>query len=230
LSTSPIIMWFRRDLRLSDHAALSAACDAGRPVIPVVIRDGAVDILGAAPKWRWGLGVGYLAASLEDKGSRLTLRSGDALEVLQALIRDTGAGSVYWTRLYDPDAVARDTAIKAALKDQGIEARSFGGHLMFEPWTVETKTGGYYKVFTPLWKSVKDRDVDAPLPAPARIPAPETWPETEALADWSLGAAMQRGAPIVLPHVQLGEGAAQSRLGAFIAHKVASYDQGRDLP
>jgi len=223
-------MWFRRDLRLSDHAALSAACDAGRPVIPVVIRDGAVDILGAAPKWRWGLGVGYLAASLEDKGSRLTLRSGDALEVLQALIRDTGAGSVYWTRLYDPDAVARDTAIKAALKDQGIEARSFGGHLMFEPWTVETKTGGYYKVFTPLWKSVKDRDVDAPLPAPARIPAPETWPETEALADWSLGAAMQRGAPIVLPHVQLGEGAAQSRLGAFIAHKVASYDQGRDLP
>lgn len=230
MSTSPIIMWFRRDLRLSDHAALSAACDAGRPVIPVVIRDGAVDILGAAPKWRWGLGVGYLAASLEDKGSRLTLRSGDALEVLQALIRDTGAGSVYWTRLYDPDAVARDTAIKAALKDQGIEARSFGGHLMFEPWTVETKTGGYYKVFTPLWKSVKDRDVDAPLPAPARIPAPETWPETEALADWSLGAAMQRGAPIVLPHVQLGEGAAQSRLGAFIAHKVASYDQGRDLP
>jgi deoxyribodipyrimidine photo-lyase len=230
LSTSPIIMWFRRDLRLSDHAALSAACDAGRPVIPVVIRDGAVDILGAAPKWRWGLGVGYLAASLDDKGSRLTLRSGDALEVLQALIRDTGAGSVYWTRLYDPDAVARDTAIKAALKDQGIEARSFGGHLMFEPWTVETKTGGYYKVFTPLWKSVKDRDVDAPLPAPARIPAPETWPETEALADWSLGAAMQRGAPIVLPHVQLGEGAAQSRLGAFIAHKVASYDQGRDLP
>ena len=230
MSISPIIMWFRRDLRLSDHAALSAACAAGQPVIPVVIRDGSVDILGAAPKWRWGLGVGYLATSLEDKGSRLTLRSGDALDVLQALIRDTGARSVYWTRLYDPDAVARDTAIKAALKDQGVEARSFGGHLMFEPWTVETKTGGYYKVFTPLWKSVKDRDVDAPLPAPARIAAPETWPETEALADWSLGAAMQRGAPIVLPHVQLGEGAAQSRLGAFIAHKVASYDQGRDLP
>ena len=36
---TPILMWFRRDLRLSDHAALSAACDSGRPVIPVFIHD-----------------------------------------------------------------------------------------------------------------------------------------------------------------------------------------------
>lgn len=223
-------MWFRRDLRLSDHAALSAACQTGRPVIPVVIRDASVDALGAAPKWRWGLGVGHLEASLADKGSRLIYRTGDALEVLRALIADTGAGAVYWSRLYDPEAIARDSAVKSALKQDSIEARSFGGHLMFEPWTVETKTGGYYKVYTPFWNMVKGRDVDAPLPTPAKIAAPDTWPASEALSDWALGSAMQRGADIVRPHVRLGEGAAQDRLGLFIADKVARYVEGRDLP
>ncbi|MFL4471232.1 deoxyribodipyrimidine photo-lyase [Tateyamaria armeniaca] len=230
MSTSPIILWYRRDLRVSDHPALSAACEAGRPVIPIVIRDDTVDALGAAPKWRWGLGVAHLAETLGAAGSRLILRSGTASDVLQALIKETGAGAVYWSRLYDPAAVARDTDIKATLKEQGIEARSFGGHLMFEPWTVETKTGGYYKVYTPMWRAVKDRDVDAPLSAPGRIPAPDTWPKSDELNDWALGAAMNRGAAIVRPHVRLGEQAAQSRLGAFIAHKVAQYDEGRDLP
>lgn len=230
MSSSPILLWFRRDLRISDHPALSAACDTGRPVIPLVIRDGSVDDLGAAPKWRWGLGVDHLVQTLKDKGSRLIFRSGPATDVLQAVIDETGAGAVYWSRLYDPAAVKRDSDIKASLKDQGIEARSFGGHLMFEPWTVETRTGGYYKVYTPMWNAVKTRDVDAPLAAPGRIPAPGTWPESEDVTDWALGAAMNRGAEIVRPHVRLGESAAQSRLGAFIAHKVAQYDQGRDLP
>ncbi|MEL6449924.1 MAG: deoxyribodipyrimidine photo-lyase [Pseudomonadota bacterium] len=223
-------MWYRRDLRLSDHPALHAACDSGRPVIPVVIRDSTVDGLGAAPKWRWDLGVAHLAQSLADKGSRLILRSGDALDVLQALIKETGASAVYWSRLYDPDAVARDTQVKSALKEADIDARSFGGHLMFEPWTAETKTGGFYKVYTPFWKSVKDRDVDAPLSTPGTIPAPSAWPTSETLDAWTLGAAMHRGADVVRPHVRLGEAAAQARLGAFIAQKVATYDAGRDLP
>ncbi|QUJ77698.1 deoxyribodipyrimidine photo-lyase [Sulfitobacter albidus] len=228
--TSPILLWFRRDLRLSDHPALDAACKSGRPVIPVFIRDDLVDGLGAAPKFRLGLGIEHFGGSLADKGSRLILRQGDALETLQELIAQTGAGAVYWTRAYDPDSTARDTRIKQALKDAEIDARSFGGHLMFEPWTVETKTGGFYKVYTPFWKAVKDRDVDAPLSAPGTIPAPDSWPDSDAIADWRMDAAMDRGAQIVRPFVQLGEGAAQSRLGAFLAHKVAEYDTTRDLP
>jgi deoxyribodipyrimidine photo-lyase len=230
MSNSPIIMWFRRDLRLSDHAALAAACDTGRPIIPVVIRDRSVDDLGAAPKWRWGLGVEHLSSTLSDKGSRLIFRSGDALTVLRTLIAETGAGAVYWSRLYDPFAVERDSEVKSALKDNGITARSFAGHLIFEPCTVETQTGGYYKVYTPFWKTVKNRDVDAPLSTPRAIPAPDTWPDSEDLTDWALGAAMNRGADVVRPFVQLGEQAAQSRLGAFMASKVAGYDEGRDIP
>ena len=230
MSKPAILIWFRRDLRLSDHAALSAAAETGRPIIPVFIHDDQVDALGAAPKWRLGLGISAFDEALRDKGSRLILRSGNARDVLEELVRDTGADTVYWTRLYDPAATERDTAIKSALKDKGINAKSFGGHLMFEPWTVETKTGGYYKVYTPFWKMVKDRSVDAPRSAPSAVAAPETWPDSESLEDWALDAAMDRGAAIVRPYVRLGEKAAQSRLGAFMANIVENYDTTRDLP
>jgi len=227
----PILLWFRRDLRLSDHPALDAACKSGRPVIPVFIHDRLSEGLGAAPLFRLGLGVGHLAESLAEKGSRLILRREvEALDALKKLIEETGAGAVWWTRLYDPETTARDSQIKESLKEAGIEARSFGGHLMFEPWTVETKTGGYYKVYTPFWRAVKSDDVAAPLSTPGKIPAPESWPESEDLASWRTERAMDRGAEVVRPFVQLGEGAAQSRLGSFMAHGVADYGETRDLP
>jgi len=228
--TSPTLVWIRRDLRLSDHAALTAAVRRGGPVIPVFVCDDQVDALGAAPKWRLGLGLDCYAEALADKDSRLILRAGDAREVIPALVQETGAEAVYWQRAYDPGSVARDRDVKAGLKEAGIEAESFAGHVMFEPWTVETKQGDYYKVYTPFWKSVRDRSVAAPLAAPGSLPAPDRWPQSEALEDWALGAAMDRGAEVVRPFVQLGEAAAQARLGAFMASKVAEYDHTRDIP
>jgi len=229
LSTSPTLLWLRRDLRLSDHAALSAAVARGGPVIPVFVKDAQFDALGAAPKWRLGLGLEHFGTQLANHQSRLILRSGDALEELRDLIADTGAGAVYWSRLYDPASVARDTQVKTALKSDGVDVRSFGGHLMFEPWTVETKTGGYYRVYTPFWKMVKDRAVETPLPAPSKLPAPAHWPVSESLGDWQLGRAMQRGAGVVRPYVRLGETAALARLSQFTAHMVERYDTTRDL-
>lgn len=227
--SSPVIIWFRRDLRLSDHPALTAACEGGHPVIPVFICDETVEAMGAAPKWRLGLGVEALAASLKAAGSRLILRRGRALEVLKALIAETGAEAVHWTRGYDPDAIARDKAVKAALKDDGIEARSFPGHVLFEPWTVETGQGSYYKVYSPYWKTVRDRDVASLLPPP-KLGAPDTWPDSDGLDDWTLGAAMNRGAGVVGQFVTVGEAAAQDRLDDFIDSKLSDYEKGRDIP
>ena len=168
----PILLWLRRDLRLSDHPALSAAVASGRRIVPVFIRDAEVDALGAAPKWRLGLGVEKHRNALEKCGSGLVLRTGTPLACLQRLIEETGATSVYWSRLYDPVSISRDIEIKETLQAQGVEARSFGGHLLFEPWSVETKTGGFYRVYSPMWRAVKDRDVATPLAAPVRITPP----------------------------------------------------------
>lgn len=226
---SPILVWFRRDLRLSDHPALTAACQTGRPVIPVYVLDNLAEGLGAAPKWRLGQGLECFGTSLKTRGSRLILRRGDALTELRRLIGETGAQTVYWSRLYDPEAVSRDSAVKSALQKDGIEARSFGGHLMFEPWTVKTRTGGFYRVFSPMWKMVKTREVEEPLPEPGRIASPAQWPVGESLTEWALGAAMNRGGEIVEPYVQLGEAAALERLDAFMADGIARYSERRDL-
>ena len=154
---SPIILWFRRDLRLSDHPALRAAVETGRPIIPVFIHDGVSQQLGSAPKWRLGLGLDVFGQSLSEIGSRLILRRGDALEHLQRLVSETGATAVYWSRAYDPASIARDSKIKSTLSEQGVQAKSFAGHLLFEPWTVATKTGQPFRVFTPMWRSVQGR-------------------------------------------------------------------------
>ncbi len=77
----------------------------GRVVIPVFIHDEVVETHGAAPKFRLGLSVGSLAASLGAHGSRLALRRGNALDVLRDVIAETGAGAVFWSRLYDPQAI-----------------------------------------------------------------------------------------------------------------------------
>lgn len=229
MSNAPILVWFRRDLRLADHPSLCAACATGRPVIPVFIADATVEGLGAAPKWRLEQGLDAFAARLGQMGSRLILRRGAAHDVLRALIAETGADTVYWSRAYDPDAIARDTGIKEGLKADGITAQSFAGHLLFEPWTLETKQGGMFKVYTPFWNTAKMRPVDAPRAAPAKIPTPATWPKSDSLAEWQLGAAMNRGAEVVARFARVGEDTALDRLEWFLAEAIHGYRARRDF-
>lgn len=226
--TSPILLWFRRDLRLSDHPALAAAVKTGRPIVPVFLHDEVVEALGAAPKWRLGLGIASFSNRLENIGSRLVLRRGDALETLKTLIDETGATAVWWTRQYDPAQIARDRAVKQSLSQSGIEARSFAGHLLFEPWTVETGQGSFYQVYTPFWRAVRDRQVAERTSPPRSLEVPVTWPGSEALSGWKMERSMQRGADVVQQHIHVGEEAALQRLAVFMRHRVDDYHTDRD--
>lgn len=228
--TRPVIWWIRRDLRLRDNPALQAALAMGGPVIPLYIYDAQEEALGAAPKFRLGLGLKAFGQTLEGLGSRLTFRRGKALEVLQSLIKETGAAHVVWSRLYDPAAIARDAEIKEALKAADITVKSTGGRLMFEPWTVETKTGGMYKVYTPFWKAVREREVAPLSDAPAKIPGPESWPQSDRLDDYQMAAAMRRGAEIVVGYCRVGEAAALEQLDLFLHERIGTYKQHRDFP
>ncbi|MBU9698696.1 DNA photolyase family protein [Rhodobacteraceae bacterium HSP-20] len=230
MTTPPLILWFRRDLRLDDLPMLSAALATGRPLIPVFVLDPETEALGAAAKWRLGLGVAEFARRLEAAGSRLVLRRGAAAAVLLALVEETGAAGVMWSRLYDPAAKARDTGVKSALRARGLLGESHAGHLLHEPWTVATGQGGFYRVYTPYWRTVRGMDVPAPVPAPERLPAPARWPVSERLEDWRMGAAMRRGAAVVAAHVRVGEAAARVRLAEFLSGPVEGYDSARDLP
>ncbi len=226
---APVIWWVKKDLRLGDNPALVSAVEAGGPVIPVFVLDDVFEGYGACPLWRFGLGVAKLAETLEGKGSRLILRRGRAEDVLADLARETGAHAVRWSRAYDPDQVARDKDVKARLEGKGVDAKSLPGHLLFEPWSVETKDGGFYRVYSPFWRAVKDKDVRA-LETEPDLPAPETWPESDRLEDWALEKAMRRGASIVARHVCVGEAAARDRLAAFVDERIDAYKERRDFP
>ncbi len=227
---NPTILWIRKEFRLADNPALMEALAGDGPVIPVFILDsGAREAGGAAAQWRLGKAIEAFAATLEQRGQRLILRRGDALTVLRALIGETGAKRVVWGRHYDKAARERDTAVKTALKDDGIEAISVRAHLMFEPWTIETKTGGPYRVYSPFKRACfgREGDIGTPLPAPDHLAAPKTWPDSESLAHWALGAGMDRGGEIVARYANIGEAAALERLEDFTGI-VAAYDDGRN--
>lgn len=192
--SSPVIVWFRKDLRLADNLALLAAVEHGGPVMPIYIRETSSGPLGGAQEWWLHHSLASLSAALEKCGSRLLLRSGNAEETLRRLIAETGADAVLWNRRYEPTGMATDKALKEALGDDGLTVRSFAGHLLHEPSRVQTKSGGPYRVYTPFWRALEGgEEPHTPADAPQSLKAPETWPKSEKLNDWKLASAGQTG-------------------------------------
>ena len=229
MTDAPILLWVRRDLRLADNPMLAEAAETGRPLIPVFVMDDVVAGTGTAPLWRWGLGLEAFDAALRGIGSRLTFRRGPAPEVLAALAEETGAGALWFSRLYGGEAEARDASVRDRLEEAGVEVRRFTGHLLFEPEEVETGSGGHYKVYTPFWKNVRDRPVADPAPAPESLRGLNDWPESESLPDWDLAGPMRRGAEVVARHVRVGEVEARARLDEFLSNRIEDYAHARDM-
>ncbi|MBE1282159.1 MAG: deoxyribodipyrimidine photo-lyase [Rhodobacteraceae bacterium] len=228
--TAPVIWWVRRDLRLADNPALTGACSTRRPVIPVYVFDEADEQLGAAPRFRLGLGLGHLDKKLRGLGSRLILRRGPALETLSALLRDTGATHVFAAKAYHPDELARDKAVLAEAGDLGVDMSWSKSRVLFDPWDVQTGTGGMYRVYSPFWRAVRGMEVADLQSSPSRIPRPQKWPESEVLADWGLDCAMHKAAENLASHCTVGEAAAQERLDWFVEKRVAAYKADRNEP
>ena len=226
------IMLFRRDLRLRDNPALAAACMAHARVLPLYIHaeheEGQWRI-GRASRWWLHHSLKALQSALQKHGARLQLCKGDTLQVLRYAIEASGAKAVYWNRLYEPAAVARDTRIKQGLLDQGIAVHSSCASLWCEPWQAKTKQGEPYRVFTPYWRHVRPGiRLATPLPEPAGIAwarLPDSLP-LEALEllpriRWDVGLG-QAWCP--------GESGAGEALELFCDDALADYAMDRDLP
>ncbi len=226
----PVVVWFRQDLRLADNPALAAAVASGRAVIPLYVLDETASPLGGASLWWLDKSLASLGADLGALGSRLILRRGDPVHQIGEILATTGAAAVVWNRLYDKHSIARDSALKSDLRADGIEAQSFDGGLLVEPWTVKSGSGDPYKVFTPFWRAARGVFVDRPgFATPAALPAPPSWPGSDALADWGLHPARpdwSRGFDIWTP----GEGGARAMLDLFLGGAVRTYAEARNLP
>ncbi len=146
---SATIVWFRRDLRLTDNPALAAAAERG-PVIPLFVWAPEEDgdwAPGGAQRWWLHQSLGALSEDLGARGSRLLIRRGPTAAALAQVIEETGATAVFWNRLYEPAARERDRAVATGLRDRGIDIGHSEAALLWRPGSIMTGSDTPYRVF-----------------------------------------------------------------------------------
>ncbi len=227
------ILWFRDDLRLADNPALQAALKSDYAIIPVYIH--APDEEGgwapgeASNAWRHQ-SLQALDAQLRKRGSHLRVFFGPTLQTLQTLIASTGADAVFWNRRYEPAIERRDTAIKKALRKEGLRAESYNGALLYEPWELQSKQGDPYKVFTPFWRTALSQWREPRLhDAPESLTAIRQGPEGVVLEALKLAPALGWDAGF-WERFTPGEAGAHAALNVFINGALSKYRDSRDIP
>lgn len=216
------LVWFRNDLRLSDHAALLAAAARG-PVAALFVLDDETPghwRMGAAQRWWLHHSLVSLSRSIEQRGGRLILRRGRAGPIVPAVAAQLRA-EVHTLIHHEPWAVTQLAEAGAVTLHRGVT--------LAPPEAVLSGTGGRYRIFTPWWKKLLEQ-----MPPPRPLPVPDArWADVGSVAsddlnrwgllptapDWSGGFA----------DWQPGEVGAAARLADF-AGRAARYDAARNLP
>ena len=217
------LLWFRRDLRLTDHPALLAAIEDGE-VLPVVCPDDAALAAGELPRLRWTAAARSLSEDIAAQGGRLVVAAGDPELALARLAARVGAQRVHVTRETDPPAAARDARVRERLAADGVELVGTGTPYAVGPGLVMTKQGTPYAVFTPFSRAWREHGWPGPAPAPS-TPRWAAAPD-ESLSDGELPSVDD---PRIDP-ATVGERAALDRLGNFLADDLARYADERDRP
>lgn len=147
------LVWFRRDLRDHDHAALSAALTEAEQVYCIFVFD--TEILDALPSRR-DRRVHFiqeslieLDAALRARGGGLIVRHGRASKEIQKLAHELGVSTVFANRDYEPAAKQRDAEVSASLASTSIDFRCLKDQSIFDGDEVLTQAGKPFSVFTP---------------------------------------------------------------------------------
>lgn len=162
MSKSPVVMWFRRDLRLADNEALCAAT-AGGPVLPIFVIDPTFANSGSP---RMAFMLRALRALDDEMGGALVIQHGDPVDVLPRVAKAVGASEVYVAKDFAPYGRKRDEDVAAALSAVGARLVESGSAYAVEPSTVRKQDGTPYAVFTPFYKVWQTVGWPKPLEVP----------------------------------------------------------------
>ena len=228
MSASPVIVWFRRDLRISDNTALHRAASEGAPVVPVFIFDPAIlsapDVGVRRPAYLHAC-LESLSANLQSIGNHLIVRKGKPEVELLALAKEVGAKKIFYSKDVEPYSRKRDEKVDRVAREHGIETVPCDDLLIHPPGKVQRAAGGPYTVFTPFsraWLLFPPRD---PLPRPKQL-TPAKVGKTGAIPPrdrFGLAAC-----DIPLPPA--GEKAALDALRTFAAKNLRHYAEKRNYP
>lgn len=208
------LWWIRRDLRLIDNAALSAALAEGYSILPVFVLDPHLMAIPAEKRKAFLFnGLRRLRQDLMDRGSDLLLRKGDPREVLARILTESGAVKIFAEEDYTPYAQRRDQQVGQSLPLQRVL-----GATVHHPSAVVKSDGKPYSVFTPfskVWKA---------LPFPSSPP--------DSAPRWLGDCPRLEGEPIpegaLLSGFPASEEEANLRLAAFLRESVGTYAENRD--
>ena len=213
------VLWFRRDLRVSDHPALLAALDSGTSVLPVFVLDPRLLETGQPRSRRLITSLRALADSLD---GHLVVRTGNPVDVIPQIAREVGAESVHVTRETTPFGRTRDATVEAALQSEGRRLVATGTPYAAGPGLVVTQSGAPYRVFTPFARAWRAHGAPPPAAPPLRIP----WFDGE-VGGLALPAVAAAGGPGGIA----GEAAARTRWLDFLAEgRLGRYAEDRDRP
>jgi deoxyribodipyrimidine photo-lyase len=233
MPTSKNLVWFRRDLRAFDHAALHHALRAGGPVTCVFVLD--TDILDALP--RDDRRVHFIHASLLELdaelrrlGGHLRVVRGRAVDEIPRLAAQLGVDAVFANRDYEPQAVNRDGEVAARLQAEGRELASFKDQVIFERGELLTLGGQPFSVFTPY----KNAWLRRQAAQPGSLAPYEVEPYAAALAPAPPGHALPSLAELgfeapAAPIVPAGMAGAETLFDEFL-DRIGHYGATRDFP
>jgi deoxyribodipyrimidine photo-lyase len=210
--SSRAIIWFRRDLRISDQPALLAAIEASDEIVPLFIMDDQVANKSGANRQAYlAKTLRALDASLNEK---LLVISGDPSKVLKDVMSRYGATSVHVSTDYTPYGVARD----AKVIENGIELIHSGSSYAVAPGRVRKSDETPYRVYTPFYRAWCTHGWRAPAAKPKQINAAEPLAGDRNFPDWSADI-----------EVEAGESVALDRWQEFQRKGLDTYDENRNF-
>ncbi|XP_063294363.1 deoxyribodipyrimidine photo-lyase-like [Pelobates fuscus] len=186
----PVLVWFRRDLRLHDNPALIATLEHGVPVIPVFLwslseESGQNFTLasGGATKYWLHHALLLLDETLKNRfGSQLICRVTEScVHELATLVKETGAATVIVNSVYEPWLKERDDHIEETLKKQRVVFKKCHSYCLYEPYSVSTEGVGLRGIgsvthFMACCKRNPPGPIGIPVEAPTCLPVPSCWP------------------------------------------------------
>lgn len=232
MNLSKSLVWFRRDLRAFDHAALHHALRSSQQVHCVFVYD--TDILAGLPRDDRRLrfihaSLASLDAELRRLGGYLIVRHGSARDELVALAQALEVDAVHACTDHEPLAIARDADVAARLAAQGRAFHAYKDQVIFEKGEVLTLAGQPFSVFTPYknaWLkrlAARPETLAAyPVDMVAHAFAPPVSPS-------ALPALEDIGFDSGAPPLPAGMEGAEALFEAFVTD-IADYDRARDFP
>jgi deoxyribodipyrimidine photo-lyase len=230
------LVWLRRDLRLQDNPALSAAVASGLPVEAVFVYPQNPDsplAEGAAARWYLHHSLASLHVRLAQLGIPLHLLKGAPDEAIPNLCNERCITRLYWNRLVDPNVEELDDRVQYRSRARGVTCERFSDDCLVMPEDALKADGSAYRVFTPFWRNLRDRvQIGAllhrlnPVPDPIGPPIVPADTTVQVLGLLPLHPWHEK----LQVHWTPGESSAQDRLADCIEHRLQDYAAQRDFP